>query len=753
MVFPKVKEKTFRKRVKKVFGNEKFQRCLIGIITVLVSFAIVFTAASPTKYKLVLGDKSPYDITAPRDIENKMITEQNRNAASDAVTPEMKIIGTASIDVINNEDDFMNAVETARNDISKSMQEQGITRNSRNYKSVLALEQGIAANQLTENVKTINVPLSSDQIKYLVSKATDDEITEFKKVTNELVSEVMKEDITEENLASKVDKVQSEFQSTNLDQDLKNIGSMLSKAILKPNRTIDSEATELKRQKAYDDKMNIEMIPKDARIISVGETVTADKLAVIRELNLLETSSRIDVGFGAGILVIILLLTIVLVIYMDNFCKTILKRRKDLILLSLIIITTLLLAWGLNSYSPLAIPIFIAAMLISILLDVKLAAAVNVALTITISLITKGNLNFISMAVIGGTFSVFLVSRANQRSKLSAAGLFIAVINAIVILCIGGVDKSSFSTIAGNCLIVFLNGIASMVITIGTLPFWESGFNIITPMKLLELANPNQPLVKRLLLEAPGTYHHSLMVGNMAEVATEAIGGNSLLARVGAYFHDIGKLKRPNFFKENQLSENPHDRMTANLSTLVITSHTHDGVELAEKYKIPLAIREIIQQHHGTTLVAYFYHKARKGEKGETVKPENFRYEGPKPLSNEAAVVMLADSVEAAVRALPDKTEGKIEGLVRKIIKDKLDDGQLDCCELTLKDLNVIAQSFMKVFSGLFHEREEYPEEKIKMQDMEIIKIVDPLEETAEYKQPGNGENTEDSESITSVRR
>jgi putative nucleotidyltransferase with HDIG domain len=246
------------------------------------------------------------------------------------------------------------------------------------------------------------------------------------------------------------------------------------------------------------------------------------------------------------------------------------------------------------------------------------------------------------------------------------------------------------------------------------LPIFESLFNIITPLKLLELANPNQPLMKKMLLEAPGTYHHSLMVGNLAESAAEAINGNALLARVGAYYHDVGKLKRPNFFKENQLSDNPHDRMTPNLSTLVITSHASDGTEIAEKYKVPLAIRDIISQHHGTTLVAYFYHKAKNGDKGESIREEDYRYPGPKPATKEAAVVMLADSVEAAVRSAAEKTEGKIETIVRNIIKDKLDDGQLDLCDLTLKDLDLIAKSFIHIFSGYFHEREEYPEIKLR---------------------------------------
>jgi len=229
-------------------------------------------------------------------------------------------------------------------------------------------------------------------------------------------------------------------------------------------------------------------------------------------------------------------------------------------------------------------------------------------------------------------------------------------------------------------------------------------------------------------------------VGNLAEAAVRQIGGNPLLARVGAYFHDVGKLKRPNFFKENQMSENPHDRITPNLSTLVITSHTKDGEQLAIKYKLPKAIRDIIVQHHGSTLVAYFYHKAKQAEKGAEVKESNFRYEGPKPQSKEAAVVLLADSVEAAVRSLPDKTKGKIEGLIRKVIKDKLDDGQLDNCDLTLKDLDEIANAFMTVLSGFFHERTEYPdlEKKTTLNELDRYSAFAENKEEQENNESGS---------------
>jgi len=374
----------------------------------------------------------------------------------------------------------------------------------------------------------------------------------------------------------------------------------------------------------------------------------------------------------------------------------------------------LFIARWVHEYSPLIIPIFIATMLISILLDLRLAIMVNVVLTVAISLMINNDFKFIYMALVTGTFSAFIVSKANKRNRLSLAGIIVSAINVLLVAAINIMYKTGWEILLKECALVFANGIMSMVITIGLLPFLESTFNVITPLRLLELANPNQPLLKRLLMEAPGTYHHSLMVGNLAEAATEAIGGNALLARVGAYFHDIGKLKRPNFFMENQMSGNPHDDMTANLSALVITSHIHDGNEMAKKYKIPLPIRDIILQHHGTTLVKYFYHKAKSQDKGNRVQLDDFRYPGPKPQIREIAVVMMADTVEAAVRAMSEPSNGKVEALIRKLIKEKLEDGQLDECNLTLKDLNSIAAAFTEVMTGVFHERVEYPDVNLK---------------------------------------
>jgi putative nucleotidyltransferase with HDIG domain len=741
MSMPGSKTKKSGTGLKNHFKSQTLQKFLIILLTIILAFVIIESGAAPKKYRLNLGDKSPYDITAPRDIENKLKTEENALAAANAVPSVMIRLENIPIDVLNTVDDFITNVYNVRKDLIKSIESQGTSKNDKNYRQKLELGQAIAANKLSDEIAEFNILLSDEQVQYLVSKAGDEEIDGFKKISRELFSNIMKEDINKDNLASKIVIVQNDFQETELSQELKNIGALLTRAVLKPNSTIDVELTEERRREAEKNARdnNKVIITEGSRILSVDDIVTKDKLMILEELNFLETG-KFDYVFVAGIFVLLLLLSFVLLLYIRIFCKKVINSRNDLILLSVIIIMTLAVSRVIYVYSPLLIPIFVASMLISILLDPKLALVVNLVLTIAISLITKGNLPFIYLAIIGGSFSAFVVEKANQRSKLSAAGIIIAIINILIVVSLGVINKSGLRTIAKDCIFVSINGIVSIILTVGILPFFESTFNIITPLKLLELANPNQPLIKRLLMEAPGTYHHSLMVGNLAEVATEAIEGNALLARVGAYYHDVGKLKRPNFFIENQLTDNPHDRMTPNLSTLVITSHTEDGLELSIKYKIPKPIRDIILQHHGTTMVVYFYHKAKKADKCEIVKHDDFRYSGPKPSSKEAAVVMLADSVEAAVRSMTVKTEGKIEGMVRKIIKDKLDDGQLDLCDLTLNDLDKIARGFMRVFSGLFHEREEYPELREKKMGSQPVKTLDPLKVNIESETAGKKE-------------
>jgi cyclic-di-AMP phosphodiesterase PgpH len=383
---------------------------------------------------------------------------------------------------------------------------------------------------------------------------------------------------------------------------------------------------------------------------------------------------------------------------------------------------TLLFSVAGNFFSGFLIPVAMGIMLISVLFNHRLALLTTIVFGLIVGLVTGGDFRFILIALLGGLVAIYGVYKVNRRDDLAKAGLYVAALNAVAIVGIflfTGAVRLEYDFLRDFSIGILSgvgNGIFSAVMAIGLLPYLETGFGLTTSVTLLELANPNQNLLKRLLREAPGTYHHSIIVANLAEAAAESVGADPLLARVGSYYHDIGKLKRPYFFCENQIAQtNPHERISANLSKLIITSHTKDGAEIARKDKLPQVIVDIIQQHHGTSLMTFFYMRAAENcTDRDKVEESSFRYEGPKPHSKEAAIVMLADSVEAAVRSMVKPSAGKVEGMVRKIVKEKLNEGQLDQSNLTLGEVDCIIDTFIHILSGIFHTRIEYPEKELK---------------------------------------
>ena len=316
----------------------------------------------------------------------------------------------------------------------------------------------------------------------------------------------------------------------------------------------------------------------------------------------------------------------------------------------------------------------------------------------------QGILQVIASAI-GGMVAIYMLRRNTARVMVVVSGLVVGVVNFLILLCVRALTSNDMSSVWNDAMYAIGGAVVSAVLCVGLQPILETAFNLVTPSKLIELSNPNQPLLRRLMIETPGTYHHSMVVANLAE----AVGANALLVRVGAYYHDIGKLIRPLYFKENQMGENPHDKTDPRVSTAILTEHTRDGVELARRHHLPEPIIDMIRQHHGDTPVMYFYAKAVKMFGEENVDIRDFRYDGPKPQTSEAAILMLSDTVEAAVRALPDPTQEKISALIRKLVRGKMEDGQLDECTLTFRDIGKICSAFETVLQGVFHERIEYP--------------------------------------------
>ena len=352
----------------------------------------------------------------------------------------------------------------------------------------------------------------------------------------------------------------------------------------------------------------------------------------------------------------------------------------------------------------------------SVFLDSKVSIIINLLNLLLVSVIVGFNPQIILIGIISIIIVATLLKKVNQRNDILYTTMYLSISVAVVVLSSGILLSNNINKILIDMTLSVFGALTSGILAIGLLPFLESTFSLVTNMKLLELSNPNSPLLKRLLMEAPGTYHHSIMVGNLAEVAAEEIGANTMLTRVGAYYHDAGKIKRPFFFGENQLGGvNPHNKISPSLSASIIISHVKDGLELAKEYDIPSAVSDMMIQHHGTTLVKYFYYTLKNSsDNPESVKEEGFTYPGPKPQSREAAIIMMADSVEAAVRSIQEPTVEKIENMVNNIIKDKLDSGQLSECELTFRDLETIKSCFLKVLKGIYHSRIEYPKEKDK---------------------------------------
>ena len=554
---------------------------------------------------------------------------------------------------------------------------------------------------------TILVGLAEHRIQWLYTVGADYAIN------------VMSNGVTQENLENAREKI---LQSIRNDRyvtgaEEKFLLEVMQEVPLYATYVPDKEATEARKAEIL---ATVEpekvVVQKGELVVGKGEVLTERQSAILQQLGYTKSASPLLVVIGLAVLIAVLMGLVRG--FMVHFTPKIYQDERKIVLLMLLLTGTLFfydlfLSLNISMVSERAaqvgylLPVAMGTMLITILLDVRLGIIANIILALFAGLYTE-NACFAVVALLGGLTGCLGVSTLGQRSDISRTAFAIAGINAISITGLGLIQSQTVDVILYGVGFGIFNGLISSIFTMGVLPYLETLFGITTSIRLLELANPNQPLLKRLMTEAPGTYHHCIMVGNLGEAAADAIGANGLEVRLGAYYHDIGKLKRPYFFAENQFSgANPHDNITPQLSTLIITSHVKDGLEMAREEKLPPILMDMIGQHHGDSTVSYFYYKAKSLD--ENAREQDFRYENPKPQTKEAAILMMADTVEAAVRSKKDATPGQIEGFIRTLIKGKLNDGQFDECELTFRDLDQIAVAFARVINGIYHKRVEYP--------------------------------------------
>jgi len=553
---------------------------------------------------------------------------------------------------------------------------------------------------------------------------SSDELDDLESFSRGLLKEKLKYTLRENALLAARKDIAAQVAKTGIDTSLQPAVNFILAQTLRPNVVFDREGYNKEVAAAKEAVLPVQRtILPGQNIVQRGEPIDKSDLLILNQLGLLKPRVIWPSLLGVGLFV--LLLGGLLLLYLYKFRRRFLENDQYIILYGLLFVLTLLIAKGVTvlkiSTDPeianlvgYLVPLAGGAMLITVVLDAGLAVFTSIILSVLVGIMMDGQLSFVMVGLAGCLAGIFSISSLSDRAGLIRGGIYVSLANAVVILVMGLLNRTGGSTVLMGMGMGILNGFFSSVLTLGGLPYLEAAFGITSSVRLLELSNPSQPLLKRLLMEAPGTYHHSILVGNLAEAAAEAVQADPLLVRVGSYYHDIGKLKRPYFFIENQMArENPHEKIAPSLSTLIITSHVKDGLDLAREYKLPRAIEAIIEQHHGTGLVSYFYQRALESDRPELVAESDFRYDSVKPQSKEAALVMLADSVEAAIRSLQKSTPGRLEGLTRKIIKEKLHDGQLDECDLTFKDLDRIATAFVRVLGGIFHSRIEYPESMI----------------------------------------
>lgn len=690
------------KENKNKWENNKVQRIILFIVVYCIGYILIATAIAPKQYNLKEGDIPRTDIKAPRDTVDEKATKEKENQAIDKVGQQY----TLRTEVKKQAEDNIQALFNKLEDINVSENSTTTTTEAKENEKITQL------GKLTE------IQLSESDCKVLVDIPKDN-LADLEVKILKVIDKAYENRIDEnDDVALKNAKylVVTQMDSLNLSADVSNTLKIIVQTQIMPNVFYDKEKTEEKIKEAQKSVSKV-IIKQNQIIVKEGEPVTQDQLDILSDLGMLNNENA-TVNLYVY-LVIAMFLAIILFLqynYLRLNYKEIFQSTKKLILISVINIVALILGRAIGMISPFLIPFACAPMLLTLLLNYKISLMLSTLNVIIICALNGFDIQIMTIGLVNSLLGATLLKKMQQRNELLYSTLYIAVVSAILTLSTGILVSSNVGDVMLKSGITVIGGLLSGIFALGILPFLEGTFNEVTTLKLLELSNPNNPLLKKLLMQAPGTYHHSMLVANLAEMAAEHVGANPVIARIGSYYHDIGKTERPYYFGENQIGgDNPHNNITPNLSTMIIIAHVKDGIELAKNHNLPKVIQDIIAEHHGTTLVKYFYYTMKNNSQNpEEIKQEDYKYPGPIPSSRESGVVMLADSVEAAVRSIKEPNKDKITEMVNNIISDKLSSGQLNNCDLTLKDIEKIKACFLTTLNSIYHHRIEYPKEKIK---------------------------------------
>ena len=684
--------------------NDDYKRRISLTIFFIVITLILTFNFFPNQIDLEVGQVAKSDIVAPRTVTfiDQEKTEQLRELAVESASKVYEEDKSVNRRILNEIDNLFNTVQNTKNELNSE-------------------QTGQINNQFLTEVKSNNdLKISTGDLNLLL-KTNVDQLNNLQNQSTDIMQEVLQERIFPENIIEIRNRINQLALETNFEKEYRLVLVNILTNHVEPNMILDLDATEQRQQEALKQVEPVKRtVLQGENIIRKGDIVSQDDIQVLEALGLRKPS--INYVNILGVLITLSVLFFLLGYYIKHYEDEVWENINKLILIESLIVLVILLAKIISVFQPTymvyLVPAAIASILITVLINTEIALVVTVFISFLTALVFSNLYVAAAAAFVGGLVGIISVSNVDQRSDLIRAGFNVSI---SLVIFIAGLTLMEFTNnwveLLWSVAMGVLNGIFVAILANGLLPYIENIFDLTSSVKLLELSNPSHPLLKRLLVEAPGTYHHSIIVGNLAENAADKIGADSLLTRVGAYFHDIGKLKRPYFFSDNQFGgENPHSKTSPNLSSLIIKSHVKDGLELADKYNLPKAVKDIIQQHQGTGLISFFYKQAVEKSKHGNINESDFRYDGPKPQTKEAALIMLADTVEAAVRSknFNKNNHNRIELFVKELIREKLNDGQLDESSLTLHELDVIADSFVQILTGIYHKRIEYPDNLLK---------------------------------------
>ncbi|MDH5160167.1 HD family phosphohydrolase [Heyndrickxia oleronia] len=690
------------------------------LILAILLYGVLFYNVKPQTYDIELFSVADKTIRSPKTIVDEEKTKDEQQKAADAVEKVytfQKEKEQNRVSLINSIFDF---VTDANKEIPAHIKDKEMEKTDKKTDKERLVD---LKSKLTSDVNEDVTKSISDAVLMDLLKATPFELEQTRNILNSQVEQLMGEKIREDKVRQYQDRMEDLIRDSSIPTELKSAAIALGKYAIVPNDIYDPEQTDIRKKQAMQSVEPIKILQGQV-IVQEGHLIDHESYHQLELLGLLKSNPTIKPYIGLGIFVFLIIGSLYL--YFSTFRVSEEKKQNYLILLSLIFIISLLLMKIIGLMADLELdkigylfPAAMAPMLIRMMLNERFAFIITIILAACGSIIfhdeITGSVN-IEIAIyilFSGTAGILLLTNRNRKSNILQAGFFISIINILIIFFLLFLGNGQFTKMEYlyYTIFAFVSGLLSAILTIGLLPFFEAGFGVLSTLKLIELSSPNHPLLKKILTEAPGTYHHSVMVANLAEAACEAIGANGLLARVGCYYHDIGKTRRPQFFIENQMNiENPHNHISPETSKDIIIAHATDGALMLKKHKLPKEIVDIAEQHHGTTLLKYFYYKAK--EENDHIDEMDYRYPGPKPQTKEAAIISIADSVEAAVRSMTHPTPEQIKNLIDSIVQERLKDGQLNECDITLKEIEVIKKTFCETLNGIFHSRIEYPNPK-----------------------------------------